>query len=39
MIQVLNWLANNGFDMPINEPLETYQEADCVYTEPPQKYN
>ena len=32
--EALDWLAENGFDSPINEPLECYHEDDCLYADP-----
>ena len=34
--EVLSFLANNGFDYYINEPVPTYQGSDCIY--PPMKH-
>jgi len=32
---VLNWLANNGFGSPVNNPLPVYQGDDCLYPDEP----
>ena len=31
--EVLDWLVNNGFDSPANEPIKTYHDDTCLYPE------